>query len=187
MNAFSPILPHLASAARGFSVSRKNFPARSAAARSLNVVLVYDDFTAGGRATRALAQLKADAGPGAELWPVAWSFDYLFDLRWRAQALGDMDSADVVVLSINRPDKMPAAIDHWIETCLRRERVRSIPVLVLFDDDTAWTLSLGGTTAPVPRQPAPVSPTRSRIAQWARESSPFSSASRSLQPVALGN
>jgi len=183
MNACSSILPHHAPAARDSAALRQDSPPRPDANRSLNVVLVYDDFTAGGRAARALDQLKTESGPGVTLWPVAWSFDFLCDLRWRAQALGEIDRADVVILSINRPDKIPAAIDHWIETCLQWERLQSIPVLVMFDDDIGWTLSPPETAVTVSRPPAPGARLRSRIARRARGLAPWPLVPRALQPV----
>jgi len=122
------------------------------AAPSLNVVIIYDDFAAGARAVRHLASLKLGPNSPPTLWPIPWSFNLLNELPWRSRAIRDVDTADVLLLSLSRPNDMPAAIDRWITTCLHRERTQFIPVHVLFEDNDPWILSLhpAPVAAPTP-------------------------------------
>jgi hypothetical protein len=112
----------------------------------MKVVIVYDDAAAGTRAIRELGRQKA-AHPAVNFCPTPWSFDYLAEIPFRQRALHELDSADLLVISISHLEETPAAIIHWLRTCLHRPRVQSIPVLALFDDDFAWTLMLEGHLA----------------------------------------
>ncbi len=138
---------------------------RSGAARKLNVVIIYDDFAAGERAVRTLMRLKTESAPSTLLMPVPWSFDFLSELPWRSKAIRDVDTADLIILSISQPDEMPAAINHWISTCLRRDLSHCTPVIVSFADEDEWTLTpqiLATAPAFISSRPAPAPADSSR-------------------------
>jgi len=154
--AFSPILSAAPCHHRRVFTPPPLAPA-ARPAQPQNVVIVYDDFAAGERAVRTLTRIRAEAGPTAQFSPVPWGFDFLAELPWRSKAIRDVDAADLIILSISQPDEIPAAINHWISTCFRRQLIASVPVVVQFADDEVWTLTPQiAAVAALARKPAPV-------------------------------
>ena len=160
-------------------------PGPAVAASSLKVVIVYDDFAAGDRAMRVLMQLKNQLRPGFAFSPTPWSFDFLAELPWRTQALCDVNSADLVVISISQPEDIPAAINHWIKSCLNRIRSKPVEMIVLLDSDEVWTLSLDGAVATA-SQPDEATADPARAPAWpTRDYSSFPFTTRLLRPTAF--
>ena len=120
------------------------------AATSLKVVLVYDDFAAADRALRLVGELKSRLRPGFAFCPTPWSFDFLIELPWRSRALRDVDTADIVVLSISQPDEVPGAINHWVRTCLNRKRDKDVTFYVLLESEDVCMLSFEAVAPATP-------------------------------------
>jgi hypothetical protein len=97
----------------------------------INVVIVYDDLEAGQHAMEVLAGVGARTGDGGELTLQPWKFDLLSDPDWRSMAAGDVLQADILVLSSNREDGLPAHLKLWLENCLALRRNKPGAVVAL--------------------------------------------------------
>ena len=112
----------------------------------LDAVVVYEDLQTGLRARQTLDRLahrlEADADSRVKLW----RFDLLNDPSLRGRAAAEAADADIVFVSAHGREKLPAAVDSWLEEWLFRKG----------SDRSALVLSLGsdGQRTPVATQMA---------------------------------
>lgn len=111
---------------------------------TLNVVVVYEDATAGHRAVRTLRNLLRAIDPPVGLRPMLWRFDMVQQSQFRAVADADADQAELFLVSTSSPGELPAAIDHWVSACLARRQGAAIAIVALLGSSDAWTITTRG-------------------------------------------
>jgi len=87
----------------------------------LDVVIVYDDDSAGQHAIHTLDVVTRHLGDGIKVHPLLWRFDHLEDPEWRAAATGAAVETCLVILSTSSKNELSAAVRDWIHGCLRSE------------------------------------------------------------------
>lgn len=97
----------------------------------LNVVIAYDDHRAYKRAIRTLVRVASQLGDDVSVLPMPWRFEYLGKPDWCALATADVTKAEMLVVSTSSEDKLPRAIESWIETSLEIKRNSSTAVVAL--------------------------------------------------------
>ncbi len=97
----------------------------------LNVVIVYDDVSAGQHAMHVLASQGHDLHD-IDVRPRLWRFDFLEDPEWFALALADAINADMVVISTSAPNGLNPVVRNWIKLCLARKRGSGSAIVALF-------------------------------------------------------
>lgn len=103
-------------------------------------VIVYDDGDALVRATRRFGAL--DQIP-------LWRADLLPDPRAHGQAARDLESANVLVISLSESEEFSAIVDDWISMFLAAHQAEGFAsVFILLGPDLVWYLS------PEPAAPA---------------------------------
>lgn len=95
-------------------VDGANLPSDSTDAKqTLRVVIAYDAAAAGKCAVRWLADLDTRSGDDIEFRPFPWSFRWLADADWRAEATSDAVSADILILATSSGQPLPPAVEQW--------------------------------------------------------------------------
>ena len=79
------------------------------------VVIFYDDVSAGRRAMQTLGEANHRSVLAAKLYPSLWRFDFLEVPEWRAAAIVDARRAGLLFISTSREGELPAAVLECIE------------------------------------------------------------------------
>lgn len=87
---------------------------------SFNVVLVYEDFPAGIRATQMVDRLLHDLDPQFAYDSKIWKFDILQIAQLRELAVQDAADADLIIIAAHGTTELPAAVKCWINLWLAR-------------------------------------------------------------------
>ena len=99
----------------------------------LEVLVMYEDRTAGLRASRSLDRLASRLGGGAELNRKLWRFDVLGLPLVREQAAVEASSVDILLLSLNSRKALPTAVQEWLHRWLDHKEERPYALGVLLD------------------------------------------------------
>jgi hypothetical protein len=94
----------------------------------VNVIVLYDDITAGKRAVAAVNRIT-DKRRDIELHPKLWRFDLLNQDSGYAAAMDDCLGADIIFISTSGRTLVPPILRTWLGTALGRE---NHPVTVVF-------------------------------------------------------
>jgi hypothetical protein len=97
----------------------------------LNVMIAYQDLSAGKRAMDALEAPASQLGGAFQVRPVLWRFDFLEDPNWRALATADVFGADMLVVSVSCGNDLPSWLQKWICAALSQRRDRAGALVVL--------------------------------------------------------
>ena len=84
-----------------------------------DVVIVYDDASAGKHAIHTLEGVTHRLSGSIPLHPSLWRFDLLEDPDWRAAATAEAVQAGLVVISTSSKSDLPATIRDWVHGCLQ--------------------------------------------------------------------
>ena len=79
------------------------------------VVIFYDDVSAGRRAMQTLEKANHPSVQAAELYPSLWRFDHLEVPEWQAAAVVDARQAGLIIISASREGDLPATVLESIE------------------------------------------------------------------------
>lgn len=89
---------------------------------SFNIVIVYEDFTAGKHAKETYDYLASQLGVDYEFTNQMWKFDVLGNSKMRGLAVKDATTADLIVISTHGMGDLPAGVTAWIEEWLAQPR-----------------------------------------------------------------
>ena len=103
----------------------------------LKAAVVHDDSAAGQRALNVFNRLERQPFGNMRVHPVLWRFDRLAQMLNRCRAADDLADADVIVLSLTECESVPAWIETWFDSCLKRKRATAA-LLLLFREEEAW-------------------------------------------------
>jgi hypothetical protein len=110
-------------------------PMAPAAHGFFNVVVAFDDFDSGERASATLAGVVRKLRDAPTLSPSYWQFGLLDDPDRRAAALSDGRRADLLIVATSDPEKMPLPIKRWIEECVGARHGVGPRIITLFGSD----------------------------------------------------
>jgi hypothetical protein len=118
------------------------FPRRHASAHSdfsfsLNILVLYEDFTAGLQAKEWLDRLAHQLEYEAEFDANLWRFDVLRAPAFAEHAISDAAKADIIVLSAHTGVGLLAPVGEWLNQCLRLRANQSTALVVLLEGDAA--------------------------------------------------
>lgn len=108
----------------------------------LDVMIAYEDASAGHRAIRAVRNLAREISPPIALHPSLWRFDLLEDPLCGGEADADADRASLFVVATTTLSKVPADIDHWVNACMARKQGAATAIIALFGPLDAWTITI---------------------------------------------
>lgn len=99
----------------------------------LKVAFVYDDSGAGQRGMELLDRWTNGCARDIGFSPVLWRLDHVARLLLRCHASDDVIDADIVIVSLSRPERVSSTIRDWLASCLQRKRKDFMTALTLFD------------------------------------------------------
>lgn len=99
---------------------------------SLDVLILYDDLSAGRNAMRTVGQLTQKLHEDLHLQPVLCRFDLLEDSEWRAKAAAEAQVADILIVASSTRDNVPESLLRWLKSCLLAKRGKPVAVVALF-------------------------------------------------------
>jgi len=108
----------------------------------LNVVVVYENFSAGRRALALLSAINRSLHAEISLRPNLWRFDLLNHRQFRDQAALAADHAELLLISADSCTELPAPVTTWIADCRARRPAEASALIQLNASDHADTLSL---------------------------------------------
>jgi hypothetical protein len=102
------------------------------AAPDFNAMVVHQGLAAGLRANALLDLVAGRLGLAAVLHKHFWRFDHLKTPMNREQAAVEAASMDMILLSADRNEALPATVQEWVSRCLEHleNRVYAIGILV---------------------------------------------------------
>ena len=113
---------------------------------ALDTVVLYDTIAAGKRGLSVLAGMTGILEDDLmEIRPRPWRLDLLQDPSAAENALNDIDTAHVIILSTSGSVPLPPAFKIWFASILARRQSKSEPVAVValfgLDETTTRTAS----------------------------------------------
>jgi hypothetical protein len=121
----------------------------------LRAVIAYDSPAAGLRGLRRLKSLLGESERERQL--AVWPFAQLSSDEWRDTILGDLASADLLVLATRGPECWPETDDTWLRAALAERSGQTLTVISFPGTEEAWTLTLEGCPSLTPNIEAPTS------------------------------
>jgi len=106
----------------------------------LKVSIIHDDAGAMQRAMSTLERLELGLPNEIVRGEVSWRFELLENIAWRCRAVAEVVGSDILILAISNLEKVPVALNQWIDLCIERKRGQNAVVLGLFGPNDAWTL-----------------------------------------------
>ena len=88
------------------------------ASQGLNVLVVYENLTAGQRAMRLCRDLTVQQQDGFTLQPRFWRLDLIADAVCGGFAIADAVQAELVIVSTSSQAELPKPAQHWLKLCL---------------------------------------------------------------------
>ena len=108
--------------------------APNAGAKSVfQVVIAYEDFTAGKRALDACKLLVAHLGADVQFRSGMWKFDLLRNARLNEIAIGDAVDADLIIVATGENPELPAEVKEWVGAWAPRKRGQTAALVALVD------------------------------------------------------
>lgn len=110
---------------------------------TLNVVIVYEDFTAGKHAKETYDYLVHQLGHDFEFYNQMWKFDVLGIPKMREMAVKDAAASDLIIVSTHGVGELPAEVRIWVdEWAANKGHARALVTLVdrpkdLFAEDAS--------------------------------------------------
>lgn len=105
--------------------------ASQAPEEKLSGVVIYEDRTTRDRAIQLCDGLVRNFWSDLSLEFTWWKFDYLRDVEISRIAVEAATRADLVLFSAHARRQLPAAVESWIESWLRRKETRSAVLVAL--------------------------------------------------------
>jgi hypothetical protein len=99
---------------------------------TINVVIAFEDFTAGEHAEAFYEHLTEKLGREFEFTRYQWSFNLLKDPAVREVAAHDAAMADIVILASHGDAELPEAVDEWFQAWVGRN-AGPMALVALFD------------------------------------------------------
>ncbi len=94
------------------------------------IVIAYENFDAGTRATMMTERLAAQLPPEIGLVTDAWKFELIGDPHLRELARKSATEADMLIISVTG-NELPADISEWLEYWAFRERNQPVALVAL--------------------------------------------------------
>jgi len=110
---------------------------------TLNVVILYEDFTAGKHAKETYDYLVHQLGHDFDFYNQMWKFDVLGIPKMRQMAVKDAAASDLIIISTHGVGELPAKVKSWVDAWMQNKgHARALVTLVdrpkdLFAEDTA--------------------------------------------------
>ena len=98
-----------------------------------NVVIAYEDFTAGRRAIDACKLLVAQLGNEVRFRSSMWKFDVLEVAKLNRMATHDAVEADMIIVATAQNGELPGAVKVWVESWVPEKRGQTAALLALMD------------------------------------------------------
>lgn len=83
--------------------------------RVLEVVIIYDDLEAAGRAKQSLEGLPAGGAPSPTFSTRLWKVELLENGFLREQAAKEAAAADIILLAVAAVCNLPASVKKWLQ------------------------------------------------------------------------
>lgn len=107
----------------------------------LNVVIAYEGIPAGQRALSMLTRLLGQEIQTVNLYRSLWRLDLINDPECCEQIIADTTAADLLILSADKPEAHPSAIEDWVSVFLSKRRGVSTAILYLLGCPDNWSFS----------------------------------------------
>jgi hypothetical protein len=98
---------------------------------TFNVAIIYENFAAGKHAKETYDVLTQNLEDECRFSHQMWNFDVLGNPKLREMAASDAAQADIIIVSFDSENKLPASLKAWIEQWLGRE-INAIALVALF-------------------------------------------------------
>jgi hypothetical protein len=105
--------------------------------REIEIVFLYDDFSAGKDAIQVVAGAFNRLDGAAEFRPRLWRFDLLRDPEWFSSALAESRDADIFVVATRSRTGLNSEVRTWLESRFAQEHQASgalVAMLGPFED-----------------------------------------------------
>ena len=99
---------------------------------NINVVIAFEDATAGKHAEAFYEHLKERLGAEFDFTRYQWSFNLLEDLHVRDVAAHDAATADIVIVATHGDGELPEHVDAWFQGWVGRN-AGPMALVALFD------------------------------------------------------
>jgi hypothetical protein len=103
---------------------------------NVNVVIAFEDATAGKYADHFYDRLKERLGVEFEFTRYQWSFALLQDPGVRDAAAQDAAMADIVIIATHGDSELPEHVDYWFQAWVGRN-ANPMALVALFDQPAA--------------------------------------------------
>ena len=98
----------------------------------LEVVIAYEDFSAGKHAMHVLADLCKGLSEDITFRQLLWSFDLLKDPVWNDLAAREGSDADILIITTSSANPLNPFIEQWVEDVISRKKGTAAAVVALF-------------------------------------------------------
>jgi hypothetical protein len=95
------------------------------------IVIAYEDFDTGTRATMMTKRLAAQLPPEIGLATDAWKFELIGDPHLCELARKSATDANMLIISVTGNSELPADISEWLENWALRERNQPVALVAL--------------------------------------------------------
>src|ERR1041385_3264211 len=99
----------------------------------LDIVIVYENFTAAVRAQNVSQRLAAELDADFEISREVWGFELLSHPQLRQEAAAAAAEADLVVVSVSGAAELPAHVRSWVESWVAEKRGGLSALVALVD------------------------------------------------------
>lgn len=102
---------------------------------TLNVVMVYEDFSTGYRAMSVYDMLARELGPGWLYNQNMWKFEVLERPKLKPIAVHDAEDADVIIVAAHAETDLPPAVKSWIRMWMPSKREDPAALVALIETE----------------------------------------------------
>jgi hypothetical protein len=99
----------------------------------LQVLVAYDNFTAGTRAMEMLKRINRQCGGPERMAHVMWRFDLISDASFFELAINEALAADIVVIATIEGIELPQKIKDWLIRWLLVKEYRPLALVATLD------------------------------------------------------